>query len=110
MCIDVHKDITIATIRSSNTEFETRKFGAYTSSLTDLRDWCKSEVATHVAMESTGVYWMLVFNVLEEYFEEMNPFMVHINNKNSIETQKINQNLKKRDNENAIANQFFKDV
>ena len=41
--IDVYKDIVVATVRSSNSEYETREFGAYTSSLTDLRDWCKSE-------------------------------------------------------------------
>jgi transposase len=67
--IDVHKDITVATIRKSNEEYDTREFGAYTSSLTSLRDWCKKEEVTHVAMESTGVYWKPVFNVLEEDFE-----------------------------------------
>jgi transposase len=66
--IDVHKDIIVATIRKNNDEYETREFGAYTSSLTSLRDWCKTEEVTHVAMESTGVYWKPVFNVLEEYF------------------------------------------
>jgi len=67
--IDVHRDIIVATIRKSNDEFETREFGAYTSSLTSLRDWCKTEKVTYVAMESTGVYWKPVFNVLEEDFE-----------------------------------------
>ncbi|MFV0572915.1 MAG: IS110 family transposase, partial [Xanthomarina gelatinilytica] len=59
--IDVHKDIIVATVRSSNSGYETREFGAYTSSLTDLRDWCKTKKVTHVAMESTGVYWKPVF-------------------------------------------------
>jgi transposase len=67
--IDVHRDIIVATIRKSNDEYETREFGAYTSSLTSLRDWCKTEKVSHVAMESTGVYWKPVFNVLEEDFE-----------------------------------------
>ena len=67
--IDVHKSIIVATVRKSENEFETREFGAYTSSLTSLRDWCKAEGVTHVAMESTGVYWKPVFNVLEEDFE-----------------------------------------
>ncbi|MFV0249016.1 MAG: hypothetical protein ACK5H1_08690, partial [Tenacibaculum sp.] len=47
--IDVHKDIIVATVRSSNSEYKTREFGFYTSSLTDLRDWCKSQKVTHVA-------------------------------------------------------------
>jgi len=67
--IDVHRDIIVATIRKSDDEFETREFGAYTSSLTSLRDWCKTEQVSHVAMESTGVYWKPVFNVLEEDFD-----------------------------------------
>ena len=33
-----------------------------------MRDWCKEEGVTHIAMESTGVYWKPVFNVLEEDF------------------------------------------
>ncbi|GAB4452960.1 MAG: hypothetical protein Fur0028_08450 [Bacteroidales bacterium] len=67
--IDVHRDIIVATVRKSEEEYETREFEAYTGSLTSLRDWCKSKGVTHVAMESTGVYWKPVFNVLEEDFE-----------------------------------------
>lgn len=78
--IDVHKDIIVATIRSSNNEFETREFGAYTSSLTDLRDWCKSQGVTHVGMESTGVYWKPVFNVLEADFEVILVNARHVKN------------------------------
>jgi transposase len=78
--IDVHKDIIVATVRSSNSEFETREFGAYTSSLTDLRDWCKIQRVTHVAMESTGVYWKPVFNVLEDDFEVILVNARHVKN------------------------------
>jgi len=67
--IDVHRDIIVATVRKNTDEYETREFGAYTSSLTSLRDWCKTFGVTHVAMESTGVYWKPVFNILEEDFE-----------------------------------------
>ena len=67
--IDVHQSLIVASIRRSNTDVETREYEAYTSSLTSLREWCKSEGVTHVAMESTGVYWKPVFNVLEEDFE-----------------------------------------
>src|SRR5665648_979708 len=64
--IDVHKDIIVATIRKSEKEYETKEFRSYTSSLTELREWCKSEGVTHIAMESTGVYWKQAFNILEE--------------------------------------------
>lgn len=67
--IDVHQNLMVATIRRSDQEYETKSFGGYTSSLTALRDWCKSEGVTHVAMESTGIYWKPVFNILEEDFE-----------------------------------------
>lgn len=67
--IDVHRDIIVATVRRSTNEFETREFESYTSSLKSLRDWCKQQGVTHVAMESTGIYWKPVFNILEEDFE-----------------------------------------
>jgi len=64
--IDVHKDNIVATVRKSEKEYETREFSSFTSSLTELREWCKTEGVTHIAMESTGVYWKPVFNILEE--------------------------------------------
>jgi transposase len=67
--IDVHEKLIVASIRKSDTEVETRQFEAYTCSLKSLSEWCVSEGVTHIAMESTGVYWKPVFNVLEEGFE-----------------------------------------
>jgi len=67
--IDVHQQVIVATIRHSDSDFETREFDAYTRSLTELREWCKTEGVTHIAMESTGIYWKPVFNILEEDFE-----------------------------------------
>jgi transposase len=67
--IDVHQNLVVATIRKSDSECATQSFDGYTSSLTALREWCKTEGVTHVAMESTGVYWKPVFNILEEDFE-----------------------------------------
>ena len=78
--IDVHQNLIVASIRKSNDEVETREFTAYTSSLTSLRDWCKQEGVTHVAMESTGVYWKPVFNVLEVDFEIMLVNARHVKN------------------------------
>lgn len=64
--LDVHKETIVATIRSSSKDYETREFSSFTSSLTELRDWCKTKNVTHIAMESTGVYWKPVYNVLED--------------------------------------------
>jgi transposase len=78
--IDVHQNLIVASVRKSNEEVETREFTAYTSSLTNLRDWCKQEGVTHVAMESTGVYWKPVFNILEEDFEILLVNARHVKN------------------------------
>jgi transposase len=67
--LDIHKDLMVATVRNSTRNYQTKEFGGYTSSLTSLRDWLKGEGVTHIAMESTGVYWKSVFNILEEDFE-----------------------------------------
>jgi len=78
--IDVHKSQITASIRKGGDEVETREFEAYTSSLTSLREWCKSECVTHVAMESTGVYWKPVFNILEDDFEVILVNARHVKN------------------------------
>jgi len=78
--IDVHQNLIVASIRKSNEEVDTREFTAYTSSLTSLRDWCRDEGVTHVAMESTGVYWKPVFNILEEDFEILLVNARHVKN------------------------------
>jgi transposase len=44
---------------------EVRTFGAVTRDLESLRDWLCEAGATHVGMESTGVYWRPVYAVLE---------------------------------------------
>jgi len=44
---------------------ETRTFGTTTEELLVLRDWLHAAGCTHVAVESTGVYWKPVFNILD---------------------------------------------
>jgi transposase len=63
---DVHRDTVVATIRRSDDDYETRTFSCYTSSLIELREWCEKSGVTHFAMESTGIYWKPVFNIMEE--------------------------------------------
>ncbi len=48
---------------------EVRSFRTMTRNLQALRDWLVQQGVTHVAMESTGVYWKPIFNVLEGSFE-----------------------------------------
>lgn len=67
--LDVHKETIVATIRGSGLEEETRTFGTFTEDLEVFRDWLNDHSVTQIAMESTGVYWKPVFNILEKHFE-----------------------------------------
>ncbi|ETW92018.1 MAG: hypothetical protein ETSY1_45650, partial [Candidatus Entotheonella factor] len=46
-------------------EQEVKTFGTTTASLLALLDWLREWQVTHVAMESTGVYWKAIWNILE---------------------------------------------
>lgn len=63
--IDVHKESVMATLDGEGIRKISKQFGTFTSSLTELRDWLLENEITHVAMESTGVYWKPVYNILE---------------------------------------------
>lgn len=63
--LDIHKKLIVATISGDVIRKQTREFGATTRSLTELKDWLLANGVTHVAMESTGVYWKPVYNILE---------------------------------------------
>ena len=78
--IDVHKQELVVTIRGKGLKEETRKYSSFTSSIEDLRTWLKEQGITHVAMESTGVYWKPVYNILESDFEILLVNARHIKN------------------------------
>lgn len=78
--IDVHKKVLVATIRGTGLKEETRTFNGYTEDIEQLRDWLVENGITHVAMESTGVYWKPVYNILEEGFEIILVNARHIKN------------------------------
>lgn len=63
--LDVHKKEIVATVSGTSIESETRTFQSTTRSLTELKEWLLALGVTHVAMESTGVYWKPVMNILE---------------------------------------------
>lgn len=64
--IDVHAKMLVACLILSNGEKKTRTFSTMTAELLQLRDWLLAAHCTHVAIESTGVYWKPVFNILED--------------------------------------------
>jgi transposase len=47
---------------------QTRRFDATVQDLVHLREWLSSKSITHVVMESTGSYWVPIFNILEGHF------------------------------------------
>lgn len=67
--IDVHKKFVVATIGTTNqagiTEYQTKQFSTFTVDLLALREWLKQHSCREVCMESTGKYWIPVFNILE---------------------------------------------
>lgn len=67
--IDIHKSVLVSTVQGKGIKTETRSCGAFTESIQQLRNWLRSMNVTHIAMESTGVYWKPVYNILEEDFE-----------------------------------------
>mgnify|MGYP005755480437 CR=1 FL=1 len=62
--MDVHKKSITACVLTPKKK-EIRTFGTMTDDLLLLVDWIQSEACTHVAMESTGVYWKPIYNLLE---------------------------------------------
>jgi transposase len=66
--VDVHKRTVVVTVlltEPERVERQTRTFGTMTDDLLALSEWLDTLSVTHVAMESTGVYWWPVYNLLE---------------------------------------------
>lgn len=66
--IDVHAKTVVATLIKES-EKQTRTFSTMTDDLLRMADWLLSNGCTHIAIESTGVYWRAVFNILEGLLE-----------------------------------------
>lgn len=81
--LDVHKDTVVACARvvgSGGIETEVRTFRTTTAELLALSDWLATQGCTHVAMESTGVYWKPVWHVLAEGFALVLANATHVRN------------------------------
>ena len=64
--IDIGSDRHLVAVPEGSDKVSVRQFGAFTSDLHDIADWLKRCGVTTVAMESTGVYWIPLFELLEE--------------------------------------------
>jgi len=82
--LDVHRDTVAACVRvpgpGSTRQEIIETFGTMTPDLLALRDWLKTHGVTHVAMESTGVFWKPVYYLLEEDFTVLLVNAAHIKN------------------------------
>jgi transposase len=71
--LDVHKKTVVACVRRAGPDGQVSRqvltFGTMTAELIALADWLDAQGVSHVAMESTGVYWKPVFHLLEGRFE-----------------------------------------
>ncbi len=70
--LDVHKTSVVACLLVAEGEGRSRKevrtFGTMTADILALADWLAAAGCTHIAMESTGVYWKPIWNLLEDTF------------------------------------------
>jgi transposase len=71
--LDVHQETVVACVLAGSLDKkpkqEIKTFGTTTKELLHLHDWLLERECTHVAMESTGVYWKPVWNLMEDSFE-----------------------------------------
>jgi len=80
--LDVHQRTIAACVQTENSEKtrEVRTFGTTTTELESLKSWLVTKQVTHVAMESTGIYWKPVYNILEDSFHILLANARHIKN------------------------------
>jgi len=68
--IDVHKTFVVACIASTNysgiTTYKSHRFSTYTKGLKELLQWLLDNNCKDICMESTGKYWIPVYNILEK--------------------------------------------
>lgn len=71
--LDVHQqNITVCVLTGpldQVPEKEIRSFPTMTKDLFEMLRWLEEKEVTHIAMESTGIYWKPVYNILEGYFD-----------------------------------------
>jgi transposase len=81
--LDVHQKTIVACARlmtGKTVQHQLQTFGTTTDNLLALGDWLARHEVTHVAMESTGVYWKPVWHALEGQFELLLANPMHVRN------------------------------
>lgn len=65
--VDIGSTMHMAAVNPDSCGVPVRAFGTFTQNLHDLAEWFRSCGVTSVAMESTGVYWIPAFEILEQH-------------------------------------------
>lgn len=90
--LDVHKTILIVTIAKTDnkniTTYETRELTSINSSILSLKQWLLDNNCKDPCMESTGKYWIPVFNLLED---SINIFLIHPKYVKAIKGKKVDK-------------------
>ena len=78
--LDVHKDIIFCAIYDGKSYSEVKEYDSTTNSIRQMGEHLKKEGVQHIAMESTSIYWIPVWDILEEMDFDLilvNPFLSH---------------------------------
>lgn len=80
--MDVHEKKVVVCIAHGPLDkppvFDIKTFSTMTSDLEDLKSWLKEYGVTTIAMESTGVYWKPIFNIMEDDFDVVLANPIHL--------------------------------
>ena len=76
--LDVHKDSIFMCILDEKSQATMKEFSTLTPDIERLRDLLKAESVTEVAMESTGIYWLPIWRILEGHLKLklVNPYFI----------------------------------
>ncbi len=78
--VDVHKSFFIATIITTTSDiqpnYSRKRFSTFNNDIVRFADWLSSNNCNDVCMESTGKYWIPVFNILESKNINVTPAQV----------------------------------
>ena len=88
--LDIHKKVITAALLSGADKVEVREFPTTTNALRQMVDWLKNAGCEQVAMESTGVYWKPVYNILE--MEDIPAMVVNASHMKAIPGRKTDTN------------------
>ena len=69
--VDVHKKFFVATLISTHgfqPKYEKQRFSMFNNQILAFKEWLLENECRDVCMESTGKYWIPVFNLLEDSY------------------------------------------